>query len=106
MQLKLYEMILVLLLISLANQAVAGQDVDMMSIGLRAGMNDNRNDEDFSHWSIENSCHYIIDWNHQDGKADATPSSALLRRRRTVGDYNFTLGRLKAGAPSAFADEK
>ena len=41
MQLILYWMILVLLLISLANQAVDGKEIDMMSIGLRAGMNDN-----------------------------------------------------------------
>ena len=46
MQLKLYWMILMLLLINLANQTVDGKEIDMMSSGLRAGMNDNRNDED------------------------------------------------------------
>ncbi len=50
MQLKLYWMILVFVLISLATQPVSGNEIVWRSIGLRGGVNDSRNDEDFEQY--------------------------------------------------------
>ncbi len=43
-------MILVFLLISLATQPLSGNEIDWRSIGLRGGVDDNRNDEDFKQY--------------------------------------------------------
>ena len=47
MQPKFYRIIPILVLISLATQTAMGECLDWKSVGLRAGMNDNRNNEDF-----------------------------------------------------------
>jgi hypothetical protein len=50
MQLKHYQTIPIIVLISLATQIAVGENMNWKSIGLRAGMNDNRNDEDFNQY--------------------------------------------------------
>ena len=68
MQFKPDWMILVLLLISLATQPAAGNDMDWKSIGLRAGMDDNCGDEDFKQyesfatWSLPWIWHPFSNW--------------------------------------------
>ncbi len=47
MEPKFYRIIPIFLLISLATQAARGEYLDWESIGLRAGINDHRNNEDF-----------------------------------------------------------
>jgi hypothetical protein len=89
MQLKLYWMILVFVLISLATQPAAGDDMVWKSIGLRAGMNDTRNDEDFEQyesfatWSLPWIWHPFLNW--------------------TIGTYlEANAGVLRGGGESAF----
>ena len=50
MQLKLYWMILGLVLICLATRPAAGNDMEWESIGLRVGMNNNRNNLNFARY--------------------------------------------------------
>ncbi len=63
MQLKCGWMILVLLLISSATQSAAVNDVGWRSVGLRAGIDDNRNDEDFKQY--EGSASWLLPWHRQ-----------------------------------------
>ena len=89
MQLKLYWMILMLLLINLANQTVDGKEIDMMSIGLRAGMNDNRNDEDFKQYEV------LSTWN--------LPWTRQWDTGLTLSTYlEANAGVLRGGGKSAF----
>ena len=50
MQLKLYSMILVFVIIGFVPQPVSGNEIVWRSIGLRGGINDHRNDEDFEQY--------------------------------------------------------
>ena len=67
-QLKLYRIIPVLILISIATQPGAGKAMAWKSIGLRAGMNDNRNNENFKQyegfatWSLPWVWHPSLNW--------------------------------------------
>ena len=63
MQLKLYWMILVLLLISIVTQPAAGNEISWRSIGLRGGVNDHRNDEDFEQY--EGFSTWQLPWSRQ-----------------------------------------
>ena len=63
MQLKLYWMILVLLLISIVTQPAAGNEIGWRSIGLRGGVNDHRNDEDFEQY--EGFSTWKLPWSRQ-----------------------------------------
>jgi hypothetical protein len=47
---KLYRVVLVFALISLVPQPFRGGEIVWRSIGLRGGVNDNRNDEDFEQY--------------------------------------------------------
>ena len=50
MQLKLDSMILVFVIIGFVPQPVSGNEIVWRSIGLRGGVNDSRNDEDFEQY--------------------------------------------------------
>ncbi|MGB5748735.1 MAG: hypothetical protein WBM69_17265 [Desulfobacterales bacterium] len=50
MQLKLYSIILVFVFISFASQPLSGNEIVWRSLGLRAGMDDNRGNEDFKQY--------------------------------------------------------
>jgi hypothetical protein len=50
MQLKLYAMLLLLALICFAPQPSSGSEIAWWSIGLRGGINDHRNEEDFKQY--------------------------------------------------------
>ena len=65
MQLKLYWMILVLLFVSLAIRPVAGNEIVFRSIGLRGGVDDGRNDEDFKQY--EGFATWKLPWTHTWG---------------------------------------
>ena len=89
MHLKRYWMILVLLLVSLATRPAAGNEIVWRSIGLRGGVYDGRNDEDFKQyegfgaWSLPWIWHPHINW--------------------TIGTYfEANAGVLRADGESAF----
>ena len=52
MQPKLYWRILVFVLISFAPQPLTGNETVWRSIGLRGGVDDNRNDENFKQYEV------------------------------------------------------
>jgi hypothetical protein len=89
MQLKRYWMILVFVLIGFATQPLSGNEIVWRSIGLRAGVDDNRNDEDFKQyesfatWSLPWNWHSFSNW--------------------TIGTYlEANAGMLRGGGDSAF----
>jgi len=89
MQLKLYWMILVFVSISFVPHPLSGNEIVWRSIGLRAGVNDNRNDEDFKQyesfatWSLPWTWHPSLNW--------------------TIGTYlEANAGMLRGGGESAF----
>ena len=89
MQLKRYWMILVFVLISFAPQPVSGYDMDWKSIGLRAGMSDHRNDEDFKQY--EGFATWSLPWFRQWDSG------------WTMGTYlEANAGVLRGGGESAF----
>ena len=63
MQLKLYSMILVFVLINFVPQPVSGNEIVWRSIGLRGGVNDHRNDEDFEQY--EGFSTWKLPWSRQ-----------------------------------------
>jgi hypothetical protein len=63
MQLKLYSMILVFVLIGFVPQPVSGNEIVWRSIGLRGGVNDHRNDEDFEQY--EGFSTWKLPWSRQ-----------------------------------------
>ncbi len=89
MQLKLYWMILVFVLISLATQPVSGNEIVWRSIGLRGGVNDSRNDEDFEQY--EGFSIWKLPWSRQWDSG------------WTLGTYlEANAGVLRGGGESAF----
>jgi hypothetical protein len=63
MQLKLYSMISVFVLFSFVPQPVSGNEIVWRSIGLRGGINDHRNDEDFEQY--EGFSTWKLPWSRQ-----------------------------------------
>ena len=65
---KLYCIILALVLIGFAPHPLFGRELDWLSIGLRGGVNDSRNDEDFEQyegfiiWSLPFTSHVGINF--------------------------------------------
>jgi hypothetical protein len=89
MRLKLHSMLLVFVLISFAPHPLSGNEIDWRSIGLRAGVNDNRNDEDFKQY--EGFTTWKLPWSRQWDSG------------WTLGSYlEATGGVLRGGGESAF----
>jgi len=89
MQLKLYAMILVFVLINFVPQPVSGNEISWRSIGLRGGVNDHRNDEDFEQY--EGFSTWKLPWSRQWDSG------------WTIGTYlEANAGVLRGGGETAF----
>jgi lipid A 3-O-deacylase len=63
MQLKICSMLFVFILISIVPHTVSGNEINWRSIGLRGGVNDHRNDEDFKQYEVFAS--WKLPWRRQ-----------------------------------------
>ena len=69
MQLKPYALILVFVLISFASQPLSGSEIVWRSVGARAGMDDNRGDEDFNQYEGFTTWQLPWSWQWKSGWA-------------------------------------
>ena len=89
MQLKLYAMLLVFTIICVASQPLSGNEIVWRSIGLRGGVNDHNNDEDFKQY--EGFTTWKLPWSRQWDSG------------WTLGTYlEANAGVLRGGGESAF----
>ena len=89
MQLKLYRMILVFVLIGFVPHPLFGNEIVWRSIGVRAGIDDNRNDENFKQY--EGFATWSLPWSRQWDSGWA------------IGTYfEANAGMLRGGGESAF----
>ena len=89
MQLKLFSMILVFVFIGFASQPLSGNEIVWRSVGLRAGVDDNRGDEDYKQYEGFTTWQLPWSWQWKSGWALNTYLEANAGLLRAAGESAF-----------------
>jgi hypothetical protein len=89
MQLKSYGLILVFLLIIFATQPLSANEIIWRSVGVRAGVDDNRNDEDYKQYEGFTTWQLPWSWQWKSGWALNTYLEANAGVLRAAGESAF-----------------